>query len=230
MMVAMEETVEPESHKSHQVFFPWRVLVVALVIILLIVGFLILRKSRTSDLDRGNEALVEAFANRRLIEARLSGGFKRGELSSSLEDLTGADRRELERARDLILEAVANGKPNAQLAYGRLLLSEGEKLPVASRYLRRAVETAPADASARNDLGVCLIQQGKLEDAIDEFDKALTFNTTAREALYNRALCYEKLQLRDVAAGGFAELAKIETAPGWLAEIRQRADKLSALR
>jgi len=230
MMVAIEETVEPEPLKRRAVFVPWRLFVTAsLVIIVLLVGFLILSRSRSSDLERGNQALVEAFANRRLIEPRLSGGFKGGEFNPSRDDLTVLDKQNLERARDLIRDAVANGDPKAQLAYGRLLLSEGEKLPVASRYLRRAVETAPADADAHNDLGVCLIQQGKLEDAIDEFDKALTCNSNMREALFNRALCYEKLQLRDTAAGGFAELANIEGDRGWLKEIRQRSEKLAQL-
>jgi CHAT domain-containing protein/Flp pilus assembly protein TadD len=227
-MVAIEETVEPEPLKRRAVFVSWRLFViVSFVIIVLVVGFLIVNRSRPSDLERGNRALVEAFANRRLIEPRLSGGFKGSEFNPSRDDLTGLDMRKFERARDLIHDAVANGDPKAQLAYGRLLLSEGEKLPVASRYLRRALQTAPADANAHNDLGVCLIQQGKLEDAIDEFNAALTCRSNMNEALFNRALCYEKLHLRDTAIAGFAELANIEEDKGWLKEIRQRGERLA---
>src|SRR5712692_5424052 len=116
-MVAIEETAEPEPLKRRTVFVPWRVFVIAsLVFVVLLAGVLILNRPSHSDFDTGTQALVEAFANRRLIEPRLSGGFKRGEFNPSGDDITGLDKQKLERARDLIRDAVANGEPNAQLA------------------------------------------------------------------------------------------------------------------
>ena len=124
-MASIEKTFETESLNRRAAFISWRWLAIGLgLIVVLLVGVMIGFKSRRSDLERGTLALVEAFSKRRLIEPRLSGGFKSGEFNPSPDDKSGLKTEELERARGFILEAVAKGDPKAQLAYGRLLLSE----------------------------------------------------------------------------------------------------------
>jgi CHAT domain-containing protein/tetratricopeptide (TPR) repeat protein len=223
-MAAMGEAFENEEPTRRGAFISWRWLAIAsFLIIALPVGILIANKLRGSDVDRGTRALIGAFSKQRLIEPRLSGGFKGGEFRSSTEVPSEIDVRQFERARELITDSVAKDEASARLAYARLLLSRGEKLPEALKLLRRA----PESAEAHNDLGVCLIQQDKLEDAIEEFEKSLKQQADMPEALFNRALCYQRLLLRDAASTDLSRLLEIERDPSWRNEIEQRHQEVS---
>ncbi len=226
-MAAMGKTFEKEEPNRRGAFISLRWLAIAsFLIIALPVGILIANKLRGSDVDRGTRALIKAFSKQRLIEPRLSGGFKGGEFRPSRDGASEIETGELERARGLIMDAVAKGESGAELAYARLLLSEGEKLPEALRYLRREMASSPETAEPHNDLGVCLSLQGKLEDAIDEFEAALKRKADMPEALFNRALCYERLLLRDAAGTEYSRLLTIEREPGWLNEIKHRQERM----
>ncbi len=226
-MAANGKTLENDPLNRRGAFISWRWLAIAaFLIIALTAGILIAKKLRGSDVDRGTRALIEAFSKQRLIEPRLSGGFKGGEFRPSRDGAPDVKTRELERARGLIMDAVAKGEPGAELAYARLLLSEGEKLPLALKHLRRELVSSPDSAEPHNDLGVCLSLQGKLEDAIDEFDAALKQKADMPEALFNRALCYERLLLRDAASTEYSRLLTIEHEPGWLSEIKHRQERV----
>ena len=180
-----------------------------------------------TDVDRGQRALVDAFSTRRLIEARLSGGFKAGEFRPSPEDTPGIRTDAFEKASALIMDSLAKGDLSAQLPYARLLLSRNEKLPEALKYLRLVLARAPESAEAHNDLGVCFVQQGKLEDAISEFDIALKQRNDMPEALFNRALSYQLLLLEEPARKDFTRGAEVERDNGWLIEIRRRIEERS---
>lgn len=126
------------------------------------------------------------------------------------------------------MDGVAKGESRAELAYARLLLSGGEKLPEALKYLRRDLASAPESAPVHNDMGVCLFLQGKLENAIDEFEAALKQKPDMSEALFNRALCYEQLLLRDAASTEYSRVLTIEREPGWVGEINDRQKRMSS--
>ena len=227
-MAAMGKTFENEEPHRRAAFISWRWLAIALfLIIALAVGILIANKVRGSDVDRGTRALIEAFSKQRLIEPRLSGGFKGSEFKPSRDGASGIKTVDLEQARGLIMDAVARGDPGADLAYARLLLSQGEKLREGLKYLRRAVASAPDSAEAHNDLGVCLILQGKLEAAIDEFDAALQQKADMPEALLNRAQCYQRLLLRDTAHTDLSRVSEIEQDKSWIGEIKRRVEEVS---
>ena len=152
-MAAMGKTLENEEPTPRGAFISWRRLTIAAFLIIAVpTGMLITNKLRGSDVDRGTRALIDAFSKQRLIEPRLSGGFKGGEFRPSRDGAPNIQTGELERARGLIMDAVARRDPLADLAYARLLLSQGEKLREALTYLRRAVASAPESAEAHNDL------------------------------------------------------------------------------
>ena len=182
--------------------------------------------TRGSDVERGKRALVAAFSKRRLIEPRLSGGFKAGLFNPDTSDTSGIDGGELDDARDLLADSAVTGDASAQLAYGRLLLLDG-KGAVALRRIRAAVKALPESAEARNDLGVCLFQAGKLEQAIAEFEAALKQKTDMPEARFNRALCYQRLLLRQPAGADLKRLAETERDAEWLNEAKQRLEEVS---
>jgi CHAT domain-containing protein/tetratricopeptide (TPR) repeat protein len=196
-----------------------------LVVVIGLAAYLL--RPRGSNVERGTVALIDAFSKRRFIEPRLSGGFKHGEFRPPRDEASDIKTTELDRARDLITDAVAMGEASAQLAYARLLLSEDRKLPDALKYLRKVLAASPESAEAHNDLGVCLIQTGKLEDAIDEFHTALKLKTDLPEALFNRGLCYQRLLLKEPARADFNRASEIERDGRWLDEIKRRVDELS---
>lgn len=198
----------------------------AIALIALVGGAIYFFMMRGSNVEQGTRALVEAFSKRRLIEPRLSGGFKAGRFLADTSDTGGIDGDQLNEARDLLADAAVTGDAHAQLAYSRLLLLDG-KAAVALKRIRAAVKALPESAEAHNDLGVCLIQAGKLEDAIGEFDDALRYQVDMPEALFNRALCYRRLLLSDPAEADLNHLAQIERDEAWLNEAKHRLDEVS---
>jgi CHAT domain-containing protein len=62
--------------------------------------------------------------------------------------------------------------------------------------------------------------------AIEDLSKVLRSEPHNTVALFNRALTYEKLNLRENAIADWRELLKTENDPGWAAEARQRLEDL----
>jgi CHAT domain-containing protein len=216
-----------QSAARGSIFFSIRLLIALLLILAIasIVLFLKLRSTVSAEV-RAARALVEAFSDYRPIEARLAGGFKGAEFKAQDAVQSGRALTELGRARELIAEAAAANNPGIDLTYSRLLLLEG-KTAEANARLRSVIVLLPASAEAHSDLGACLIEQGKLEDARDELDKALTIQPKMPEALFNRALCYQHLLLRASAREDFLKSLDIERDPNWRKEIQHRLDEVS---
>ncbi|HEX8087468.1 MAG TPA: CHAT domain-containing protein [Blastocatellia bacterium] len=227
-MAATKKSYPLPYHKPGKVFISFQGLKLAfLAVVLLSLACLTVCIIRGTPLERGNAALVEAFSERRLIEPRLSGAFKAAPYTSDDDDdETAIGKNSLYVANDLIQDAVTNDDPYAHLAYGRLLLCKGNKGSDPLKHLRLAVRDLAGKAEPHNDLGVCLIQRGKLVDAVEEFDLALKINPAMPEALFNRALCYERLQLTVAARSDLSRLSVVEPDPGWRAETSRRLDRL----
>jgi CHAT domain-containing protein/Tfp pilus assembly protein PilF len=173
------------------------------------------------------KSLISAYSEVRVIEPRLSGGFKAGEFLPRQDGLQKGEPGLLEEARGRLLDAASDEKDlPAQLAYGRLLLLEGKSKAAETR-LRKVLDALPESAEARNDLGVALFEQQKLEDALEEFERALEGAPRMAEAVFNRALCYEKLLLTQAAISEFDQAAKFDDGDGWSKEARARIEKLS---
>jgi CHAT domain-containing protein len=181
--------------------------------------------SRGTPLERGLEALIEAASATRVTEARLSGGFKAAAYRAPSEGEGGLVGAKMDEARDLIADEAARGEDsNAQLALGRYLLLSNEG-PAALGALKLAVARMPQSAHALNDLGVCLFQRGDYEEALDAFDDALRLDEDMPEALFNRGLCYRRLQLPIAARENWGRAADVETDPAWLEEVNRRRDE-----
>ena len=206
---------------------PRRLLILSSSLLVVLVGGATWYALRGSRVERGNRALVRALSNKRCIEARLSGGARAAPFDHARGDLAGADAEALEEVKELILGAVLEtDSADVHLAYGRLLLVEGDKKE-ALRQLRKAAKLMPTSSEAHNDLGVSLLEQGKLEDALEEFEKGLSLRREMPEALFNRALCFEKLLLRDAARTDYERLSQIERDDGWLTEVNSRREKIA---
>ncbi len=183
-----------------------------------------------SPASRCNRALIAAYSKRRLIEARLSGGVRAGRYIA--DEKAGSDRRDVDEASvttayDVITEPALSGvNVEAQIAYARLLAADN-KSREALLQIKKSADRFPLSAEVSNDIGACLFALGRFEEALDKFEEALSYNSTMPEALFNRALCYQRLLLRNAAAQEFGGIENTERDSGWLAEIRQRKEEAS---
>lgn len=211
--------------RRHRLTRRWYIIIVCAVILLLVAGGL-WRWRWQSPTTKAMRILVSQFAAQRPVEGRLTGGFKGGRFVPPTEGDRPSD--EMIAASHLIDEAAQRGEQGARLANARLLLLANEKGSAILKAFRQAVEAEPASAAAANDLGVCLLARGELEDALATFDQALQRQPEMPEALFNRALNFEQLQLRDAASADYARLLEIDTDQSWREEIRRRLDAVSA--
>jgi len=94
---------------------------------------------------------------------------------------------ELERAHEAALRALAENPDDvdALRAAGRAALETGAD--DAAEHLRRAVELAPADAAAWHDLGIALVDQGRLADAAEALERAVQLRPDDAGALIDLA-------------------------------------------
>ena len=160
--------------------------------------------------------------------AEAFGRIQRRRIQSRREGAADISTVKVAQATELIENAFDDSDPYSHLAYGRLLLSKGSKGADALKYLRLAVAELPGKAEPNNDLGVCFMQQGDLEGALDQFNLALKSKANMTEALFNRGLCYERLFLRDAASDDYRQLLAIESDRSWMNEIKRRQEETSA--
>jgi CHAT domain-containing protein len=221
-MAASRQAKSLPTTNRRGLFIEWRwikIIVAALAIALLVAALFLFFQAISPS--RGSRLLVEALSKRRLIEPRLSGGFKAGTFDSTSNDRTGIDEVSLRQAEAFFVAAVSDSAPQSQLEYGRFLTATGS-FKEALKPLRKAVAGMAGKAEPHNDLGVCLMQQEKPEDALDEFNTALGIKANMPEALFNRALCYDRLLLKEPAEKDYSRLLTIERDSGWLEEIKRR--------
>jgi CHAT domain-containing protein len=184
---------------------------------------------RQSYTARAMRLLVREFSQQRPVEGRFAGGFQGGRFTPLVAGDASIHSQRIVDASRLIDKAMAAKEPGAQLAYARLLLLTGEQGPATLKAFRQAVSAEPASAAARNDLGVCLLTRDQLEEGLVSFDEALQQQPEMPEALFNRAVCYQQLQLRDAASADFARLKVIDRDRSWRDEIDQRHQEVSAI-
>jgi CHAT domain-containing protein len=178
-----------------------------------------------SPAERATEALVEAYSERRLIVARLSGGFFAGEFDPGSDQEANIDTGKLKAAREF-LQSAKPDDAETKHAHARMLLSSRESKK-AIFLLRPLAAEKGASAEAHNDFGACLLEQDDTEGALDAFNRALEKSPAMPEALFNRAICYQRLQLRDAARDDLARLLGVERDDGWIAETRSRLEEVT---
>ena len=204
-----------------------RLEILVLIIAALGLGIILWFIFSDSAAESGTKALVEAYSKRRLIEPRLSGGFRASVYDPAPGDPTNIDTAKLDDAKRYFFKAVNNSKDKqAWHAYARMLIA-GRQNNKAMALLRPLAADQGASAEIHNDYGACLFEQGKMEDAIDEFGRALEKDPKFREALFNRALCYQRLQLRDGARDDLTRLQDIERDEGWMDESKRRLGEVT---
>lgn len=178
--------------------------------------------SNHSELDQGMQALRQAYAGERLLQARLTGGFPYAPYQPERSaGATAGNQTALALAEQLLRSAVA--KTNAAAAHHALgqyyLLTHQPEQALSA--LTQALSQQPASPEIQCDLGVAYMQQTDFANALRAFDQALTRNPSLPEALFNRALCLQLLSRWSEARSAWQQYLTVDWSSAWADEARR---------
>lgn len=207
----------------------WMAAAAAVLVIAVAASFLLWRRSPVDRLVR------LAPADARIIEARLSGGFRWAPYRGpERERESAADAQSLKLAGvagDLVDDAAHD--PNTRHAAGIALVlidhpDDGIGL------LRSAAVTSPNDARVWNDLAAAesaaALRFGRpslYPQALADADHALRIDPNFAEALFNRALALEHLGLTQQARAAWERYLRADGTSPWAVEARQRLARIA---
>jgi len=207
------------------------------------VGFLVWRfSSYRSDLQQGLLALKTAYRLQRPVEARVS-GLDYAPLSNTRgNNETTVDALSRERAERFLLYAEKD-QPSAESyhALGSFYLTE-KRFDKAAEQFKKALERSANDPYLHSDLGAAILEKGKLYklngergkslealgESLEHLNRALTLNPNLLEALFNRALCREYMDLPQAAADDWRQYLEKDTQSRWTDEVRQHLTQIES--
>jgi CHAT domain-containing protein/Flp pilus assembly protein TadD len=215
------------------------VLAPALVVVTLLGGGLIAYLSlwRQSPEERMLARVREVYRDARVLQARVTGGFAHqqyvttrgsGEPAGVDESLRAALLLELNQEVTTYLGGAARHN------LGRLLILRGELEPAERQFLL-ALKEHPRDARLLADLGALYYERSLkegdeghdlLERAVEYASKAIETDPRLPEAWFNRALCYEHMNLFLQAESGWEQYLMLDGDSAWADEAREHLDKL----
>jgi tetratricopeptide (TPR) repeat protein len=181
----------------------------------------ILKGDADLELKKGLAALQDAYREQRAVEPRVSAlayapfSVRRGpEVDNSIND-------DLRRA-ELHLGQAVKDKPGPETyhALGKVYLAQG-KPDEAIKQFEESLKGNQNNAQVYNDLGVAWLQKGDFNRSLDNFNKALQVDGNLQEALFNRALAYEKQSRKEEAKADWREYLKRDSSSPWAGEARQ---------
>lgn len=222
-----------ETTPKPRVGTPW-LAVAALFAGVAVTTLLFLRPWR-SEIDR---LVAAAPRSARVLEPRLAGGFAWAAYHGPQR--AGEARNDPERLR---LTGVAAGaiergdqkrSAEAQHAAGVALALIDDPL-TAAQHLRTAADLAPNDARSWSDLAAAeyaaalrLGRPSLYPDALGHAERALRLDPRLPEALFNRALTFERLGLSRDAREAWSRYLEIDGSSRWADEARQHLAQLPA--
>lgn len=209
------------------IFLPWRLAasVAAILSASVLIWFFFIRQS---DVERGLAALRQAYAQERPLEARLTGGFPYAPYRAQRGAGGGVvNATLLTFAREKLLSAVLQeGSAEAHHALGLAYLAE-HRYEEALEHLENAMAQDPDNPRLDCDLGAAYLQKGQRDDsmadlarAIEHFTRAWQRDSSLLEALFNRALCYQKMFLFWQAEADWQQYLQLDPHSPWADEAR----------
>lgn len=195
---------------------------------------------RDAAFDRGLAAVQEAIQSRRPFEARMSGLAYTPWVVTRDGSGEAGDPAALERAERLLLNAADERPgPAADRALGKLYLAKKDYGRAVSMF-ESALKADERDARLHNDLGVALLEKGRVAGAdsgeagdiealsrsVKEFGRALELDDTLNEARFNRALAYQQMRLRRQAVEGWKDYLQHDSTSLWADEAREKLKHL----
>ena len=174
-----------------------------------------------SEFDKGMAALHTAYAGNRPMQARVS-ALPYSSYSQTRGSSVDDQRTDNLRRAQLHLEQAVRDKstPEAHHALGKVYLAQG-RFDDAIKEFEQSISGGRDQAQIYNDLGVAWLEKDDASRSIDSFNKALQLDGNLQEALFNRALAYEKQSRFDEAKTDWNEYLKRDSTSPWADEARQ---------
>src|SRR5262245_18725678 len=224
------------------IFSPaWRLAVCAVLI--LGIGIVVWRAFLyTSDIDKGLSALNQAYREQRPLAARITGlGY------APFPDTRGAGDKVNKvdyRAREyseLLFRREAAERPTATAlhALGKYYLTQ-KRFGSAIDQFEAALKSDPDNALLHSDLGAALFEKGKsdrpndqsgaaevtLGRSRDHLSRALELDDSLLEALFNRALLHQTMNLPEQAKADWESYLKKDATSAWAEEAKENLKSL----
>jgi CHAT domain-containing protein len=221
----------------------WRLAIATILIVGVLLGIwrIFLYQSLV---DKGRATLQSALRESP-TEARIA-GFQWPPQSITLgEQPKGvADTSLMDQAFSYLRDAVNQQPgPDSYYALGQFYLAKGE-LPSAIEQFNRALESMPKNARLHSDIGAALLEMARREttrlaqdkgsdrskeylfQSLEHLKQALELDASLLEALFNRAICYQYLQLLPQAETDWhAYLGRDANSP-WAEEARRHLKEI----
>ena len=246
MFAAKETEHPPEQRRTPEdvrqrprVFFlrfPGSMLLLLIPISAVVVWLLFLHQTAVS---KGLSALSEAYRLERPLEARISGLTYAP--SANLRGATqeSVDQVSIDRAEAILLDAVFEDPNEASHhAVGRLYLAR-RQFDVAISQFDAALKADPNCAELHSDYGAALIERGRLyrdenaaerlEDyanGLEHLSKAIEFDDSLLEPLFNRAILSQQMMLPDQASEDCRLYLAKDPNSKWADEARLKLNQL----
>jgi CHAT domain-containing protein len=225
------------SRKRFQTLRP--VLSTALVIIALLSGSLIAYFSlwRQSSEERALARMLAVYRDTRSFQARVTGGFTHQEYveTRNPSDSTGVDEsRRVALLSELDHEVFTHQRAASRHNLGRLFMLHGDMGPAEQQFLL-ALKERPRDARLLTDLGALCYERSRketkeghvlLHKAAEHLSNAIEIDPRLAEARFNRALCYERMNLFLQAESDWKQYLTLDGDSGWAAEAREHLNGL----
>ncbi len=215
------------------------VLVPALMIIVLIAGSLFgyVITYRQSSEEIMLARVRDVYQNTRLLQARVTGGFTHQEYVEIRNpgDPIGVDEsRRIALLSELDHEVYTHQKAATRHNLGKLFMLHGDLGPAEQQFLL-ALKDRPRDASLLADLGALYFERSRkkikesyepLHKAVEHLSNAIETDPTLPEAWFNRALCYERMNLFLQAENDWKQYLTLDSESAWAEEAREHLNEL----
>lgn len=208
----------------------------ALLIIAILIGaFIIFRPPNNSELAE----LKNIYQKNRPTESRISEfDYAPYEVTRGENDLTDAEKRKLKIIENDLLKKV-DGNPNANNhnVLGIFYLSQ-RKYSEAIKELEESVKLESNNARFNNDLGSAYFELGRFEKqnkllsiakANESFSKAIEQNPNLLEAIFNKGLALQELNLPRQAKETWELYLQKDSTSKWANEARKNLEKLAQM-
>jgi CHAT domain-containing protein/cytochrome c-type biogenesis protein CcmH/NrfG len=191
---------------------------------------------RKSDVDRGMIALNQAHSKERLIQSRISDVIYAPMRTLRSNEQGLMDRSARDYSERLLLDAVnQKGDAASYHALGRLYLAQRDFVKAQEKF-EKALESDPNDPQLQSDIGATLLELGQspeeghrlryYAEALQHLNRALELNSSLPEALFNRALVFQKMKLLPQAKEGWRKYLEIDATSPWANEANQNLKQL----
>lgn len=195
---------------------------------------------RSSEAANAIDILDKAYQSERPLESRIT-KFSFAPFNNfrgKTEDVFNSTERD---HAEIILHSAAAKNPTGENLYflGKLNLAKKD-FDKAIEQFQNALKILPANAEIHNDLGVALMEKGKSEanentknfellaKALEELAIATETNDKLLEAVFNKALCLQSINLPIQAKKTWQEYLSLDEGSSWAKEARRNLQMLES--